>query len=317
MITAADARRRSVWRMAWGVAAVLSAGIVVVACDGSPSSVSSATTGHSAQGSVSPTPVDVAVTGPEPVGSPTFNNTLYGTDFDLSKVGYESSQFFLSGTAHSYAPVSPLASNGQWKITTGVRASYKTRIAVYRPINPNKFNGTVVVEWLNVSGGVDDAPEWTLSHNQLIRDGFAWVGVSSQQVGVDSAKTTDPAEYSSLSHPGDSFSYDIFSQAGQTVRQDATRILAGLRPHSLIAAGESQSAGRLMTYIDAVQPITHVYQGFLVHSQFGTGAPLSQAPQTNYSAPNPTTIRSDIGVPGVRVRNRNRRLQQQPDRPAA
>ncbi len=52
-----------------------------------------------------------------------------------------------------------------------------------------------------------------------------------------------------------------------------------------------------MTYIDAVQPIAHVYQGFLVHSQFGTGAPLSQAPQANYPAPNPTTIRSDLGVP--------------------
>ena len=239
----------------------------------------------------------VTATGPEPVGSPTFDNTLYGTDFDLSKVGYESSQFFLSGTAHSYAPVSPLGSNGTWKITTAASALYKTRIAVYRPINPKRFNGTVVVEWLNVSGGVDDAPEWTLSHNELIRDGFAWVGVSAQQVGVDSAKTTDPAEYSSLSHPGDSFSYDIFSQAGQAVRQDAHRILAGLRPRSLIAAGESQSAGRLMTYIDAVQPITHVYEGFLVHSQFGTGAPLSQAPQANDAAPNPTTIRSDIGVP--------------------
>jgi hypothetical protein len=81
------------------------------------------------------------------------------------------------------------------------------------------------------------------------------------------------------------------------VRDDAAAILAWLRPHTLIAAGESQSAGRLMTYIDAVQPITHVYQGFLVHSQFGTGAPLSQAPQTSYSAPTPTTIRSDLGVP--------------------
>ena len=97
-------------------------------------------------------------------------------------------------------------------------APYTTRIAVYRPINPKRFNGTVVVEWLNVSGGTDDAPDWTLSHNELVRDGFAWVGVSAQQVGVDSAKSTDPAEYSSLSHPGDSFSYDIFSQAGQAVR---------------------------------------------------------------------------------------------------
>ena len=43
-----------------------------------------------------------------PVGSPTFDKTLYGTDIDLSKVGYEKSQFFLSGTAHSYVPVEPL-----------------------------------------------------------------------------------------------------------------------------------------------------------------------------------------------------------------
>ncbi len=239
----------------------------------------------------------VTVTGPFPAGSSTFNGTLYGTSFDLSQVGYEKSEFFISGTAHSYQPVNPLTSDGKWKVTTGVSAPYTTRIAAYRPIDPKKFNGTVVVEWLNVSGGTDDSPDWTLAHNELVRNGFAWVGVSAQQVGVDSARTTDPAEFSSLSHPGDSFSYDIFSQAGQAVRDHAARIFDGLRPQRLIAAGESQSAGRLMTYIDAVQPITNVYQGFLVHSQFGTGAPLSQGPQTSYPAPAPTTIRSDLQVP--------------------
>ena len=290
-------RRRGYGPMARGFAAVLSLSVVLVACGRSPSSASSTSSGNSNSTSISHALSGVTVTGPVPVGSPTFSNTLYGTSFDLSKVGYERSQFFLSGTAHSYVPAQLLTSDGKWKIATGVSASYKTRIAVYRPINPKRFNGTVVVEWLNVSGGTDDAPDWTMSHNELIRDGFAWVGVSAQQVGVDSAKSTDPAEYSSLSHPGDSFSYDIFSQAGEAVRDDAAMILAGLLPHTLIAAGESQSAGRLMTYIDAVQPIADVFQGFLVHSQFGTGAPLSQAPQTNYSAPNPTTIRSDLGVP--------------------
>ena len=176
-------------------------------------------------------------------------------------------------------------------------ASYTTRIAVYRPVNPRRFNGTVIVEWLNVSGGTDDSPDWTLSHNQLVREGFAWVGVSAQQVGVDSAKSTAPHRYASLSHPGDSYSYDIFSQAGQAVRGDATQILGGLQPRWLIAAGESQSAVRLMTYIDAVQPVTNAYDGFLVHSQFGTGAPLSQAPQATYAAPTPTTIRSDLRAP--------------------
>jgi hypothetical protein len=290
-------RNNGHWHIARGFAAGLSLSAVLVACAGLPGSASSTSSGNLTSTSSSDALSGVTVAGPFPAGSPTFNNTLYGTNFDLSKVGYEKSQFFVSGTAHAYTPAQPLTSDGKWTVATGVRAPYRTRMAVYRPVNPKEFNGTVVVEWLNVSGGTDDSPDWTLSHNELTRDGFAWVGVSAQQVGVNSAKATDAAEYSSLSHPGDSFSYDIFSQAGQTVRNDSSRILGGLRLHTLIAAGESQSAGRLMTYIDAIQPISHVYQGFLVHSQFGTGAPLSQAPQTNDAAPNPTTIRSDIGVP--------------------
>ena len=126
----------------------------------------------------------VTLSGPYPTGSPTFNGTLYGTSFNLSRVGYERSEFFLSGTAHSYVPMGPLNPDGKWKVTTGATAPYKTRIAVYRPTDPSKFNGTLVVEWLNVSGGTDDGPEWTLAHNELVREGFAWVGVSAQQVGV-------------------------------------------------------------------------------------------------------------------------------------
>ncbi len=288
-----DVRRRT----ARGSIALLGLSIGLLVCGGAPSPASSTPSGSSSPTSSSQAPPGPTITGPVPVGSPNFDKTLYGTNLNLSKVGYEKSQFFLSGTAHSYVPAQPLTSDGKWKVTAGVSAPYRTRVAVYRPINPKKFNGTVVVEWLNVSGGTDDAPEWTLSHNELIREGFAWVGISAQQAGVDSAKSTDPAQYSSLSHPGDSFSYDIFAQAGQAVRKNAATILGGLRPHTLIAAGESQSAGRLMTYIDAVQPLDHVYDGFLVHSQFGTGAPLSQAPQSSDAAPIPTTIRADLGVP--------------------
>ena len=153
--------------------------VVLMTCGTLPSSASSTASNSTSHAS------GVTVVGPVPVGSSTFNKTLYGTSFNLSKVGYEKTQFFISGTAHSYVPAQPPTSNGKWKITTGVSAPYTTRIAVYRPKNPTKFNGTVVVEWLNVSGGTDDSPDWTLSHNELIRDGFAWVGVSAQQVGVD------------------------------------------------------------------------------------------------------------------------------------
>ena len=123
-----------------------------------------------------------------------------------------------------------------WTVTPGTvppsdPAPYTTREVVYRPIDPKKFNGTVIVEWLNVSGQVDADPDWTQTHNELIRDGFAWVGVSAQAVGLNQLKcpaTTppappcpapgDPARYGMLSHPGDSYSYDIFSQAGQAIR---------------------------------------------------------------------------------------------------
>ncbi len=56
-------------------------------------------------------------------------------------------------------------------------------------------------------------------------------------------------------------------------------MLGGLKPKQIIAIGESQSAGRLVTYIDAVHPLVDVYDGFLVHSRMGGGSPLSQAPQ--------------------------------------
>ena len=181
----------------------------------------------------------------------------------------------------------------------------------YRPIDPNKFNGTVIVEWLNVSGQVDGNPDWTMTHNELIREGVAWVGVSAQAVGVNQLKcpTTipapgcfvapgDPVRYASLSHPGDSYSYDIFSQAGQAIRDNSSRSSAGLTPTTLLAVGESQSAGRLVTYIDAVHPLVHVYDGFLVHSRGARGAALSQAPlppQCRRRARQ--LIRNDLDVP--------------------
>jgi hypothetical protein len=222
---------------------------------------------------------------------------LEGTTFPMSSVGYSQSEYFLSGTATSYAPEAPLTSSGEWQVGPATTAPYATRIVVDRPANPADFNGTVIVEWLNDTAGFDTAAEWLYGHDELVRDGFAWVGVSAQQVGVDALKEVDPVRYAALSHPGDSYSYDIFSQAGQAVWDDSTQILGGLTPRTVLAAGESQSAFRLTTYIDAVQLLVHVYDGFLVHSRGGSGAPLSQSPQANDPDPAVVEFRPDLGVP--------------------
>jgi hypothetical protein len=236
-----------------------------------------------------------AVTGPVSGGLGVIQ--LEGTTFPLSGVGYTQSEYFLSGTASSYAPVTPLASSGLWQVGPATRAPYTTRVVVDRPANPANFNGTVIVEWLNDTAGLDTAAEWLYGHNELVRDGFAWVGVSAQQVGVDALKEVDPVRYAPLSDPGDSYSYDIFSQAGQAVWDDSAQVLGGLRPRTVLAAGESQSAFRLTTYMDAVQPLVHVYDGFLVHSRGGSGAPLSQSPQANVPDPSVVYFRPDLGVP--------------------
>jgi hypothetical protein len=239
---------------------------------------------------------DPVVTGPVTGGKGAV--VLPGTtQFDLGSVGYTQSEFFLSGTAVSYAPQAPLGPDGRWQVVPATSAPYTTRVVVYRPASPARFNGTVVVEWLNVTGGFDAAPDWIYAHDELIRDGFAWVGVSAQAAGVTAAKAADPARYAALSHPGDSYSYDIYSQAGQAVRDDAAQVLGGLRPRAVLADGESQSAFRLTTYIDAVQPLVHVYDGFLVHSRGGGSAPLSQAPQAGIPAPQMVRFRPDLGAP--------------------
>jgi len=224
------------------------------------------------------------------------------TSFDPAVVGYERSEVFLSGTASAYEPTSPMGADGRYAVAPTSTAPYVTRAVVMRPIDPRRFNGTVVVEWLNVSGGADAAADWMQAHTELVRAGIAWVGVSAQKVGVDALRGTDPprgdvVRYAGLSHPGDSYSYDIFSQAGQAIRTDAALMLRGLKPKHLLAVGESQSAGRMVTYIDAVHPLVHVYDGFLVHSRGGGGAPLSQGPQPAVGVPSPAPVRADVGVP--------------------
>ena len=245
-----------------------------------------------------------ASTGPVVSGPVTGGNgavVLQSTAFDLAGVGYQQSEFFVSGTAASYAPSAPLGSDGRWQVTPAGAAPYTTRLVVDRPADPAAFNGTVVVEWLNVSAGLDVAPEWVSLHTELIREGYAWVGVSAQAVGVAADKTADPVRYASLSHPGDSYSYDIYSQAGQVVRDQAATVLGGLRPRVVLAEGESQSAFRLTTYINAIQPLTNVYDGFLVHSRAGNGAALSQAPQADVPTPQVVQLRTDLTAPVLTV----------------
>jgi hypothetical protein len=228
--------------------------------------------------------------------------------FDIGSVGYAAREFFVSGTASSYAPTGELGPDGDWTVTPSGTADYTTRIVVLTPADRTRFNGTVLVEWLNVSGGIDAPAVWMMAHREILRAGYTYVTVSAQKVGVDggvsltgidmSLKSQDPARYAPLSHPGDAFCYDIFSQVGELVRADG--VLDGLRAERVIAVGESQSAMFLTTYVNAVDPLARVYDGFLVHSRFAGAAPLdgeSVFDESRSAVPQAVSFRPDLRVP--------------------
>ena len=206
--------------------------------------------------------------------------------------GYTEEEYFLDGDATAYQADGPTGSDGRWSVTPTNTAHYRTRILVRRPADPEKFDGTVFVEWFNVTGGLDNDPGFGLAYPAMIDGGSAYVGVSAQKVGVEGGgsaipiegapaeipglKQLDPERYGDLTHPGDAYSYDIFSQAAQVVRRPGdVDVLRGLVPQHLIAMGESQSAGRLVTYVNAVQPVADIYDGFLIHSRGGGSAALA------------------------------------------
>jgi Alpha/beta hydrolase domain len=200
--------------------------------------------------------------------------------FDIADVGYAAEEFVISGTASSYSSVSELGADGRWAVTPADTADFTTRIVALTPTDRSRFNGTVLVEWLNVSGGIDAPAVWMMAHREMLRAGYGYVAVSAQRVGVEgganlmgidmSLKNQNPQRYSLLQHPGDAYAYDIFSQAGRLVRE----VLSELHIDDVIALGESQSAMFLTTYINAVDPLAQVYDGFFVHSRFGPAAPL-------------------------------------------
>jgi hypothetical protein len=302
--------RRSGWAAiaATVLATMGTVAVPVAAGAGAPGRAPGREAATDVQAAAVPSPT---VTGPITGGTRGF--ALPTTPVDLAADEFTEAEYFFSGTAASYGVARPLTNDGRWSTVRGSpTAAFTSRLLVRRP-TPAKFNGTVLVEWLNVTGGVDAGPDWTLLQDLILRDGYAWVGVSAQAVGVNgfpagnllgnasALKNWDPVRYGPLVHPGDSWSYDIYSQAAQALLTPVgADPLAGLSERGiqrLVAIGQSQSAARLVTYVNAVQPFEQLFDAFLIHSRSGAGSMLAQDPLAPIPVPAPTTIRDDLGVP--------------------
>jgi hypothetical protein len=231
-----------------------------------------------------PAPVDrPTVTGPIPGTapgdrlSPNLEDTypFFSTTDDLAAAGYVEQEFYLSGTADGWD------TQGN-QVATDV--AYRTRIVVRRPTSNLRFNGTALVEWQNVTAGYDLDALWNA--DAITRAGYAWVGVSAQRVGVEQLRGWSPTRYGTLDVTGggrftaDELSYDIFAQAAKSLTEPAGSVdasrprpahvadrggspLGRLRARTVLAAGASQSAGRMTVYYQNILPkVQPVFDGY-------------------------------------------------------
>lgn len=201
----------------------------------------------------SPTVASPTVEGPIPHGVGIRTGKPYRTSLVPLFNGYVEEEFFFRGTAAS--------------TPTGDRNTpYASRILVRRPADPNVFNGTVLVDWTNVTVPDDTDVSWLPMHRTIMTRGFVYVSVAAQLLAIEASplalKQWDPVRYGSLSHPGDTYSFDIFSQAAEAVLDP--KVLGPLRPlvERRLAFGASQSGGRLNTYINAWHEHHGVFDGF-------------------------------------------------------
>jgi hypothetical protein len=256
----------------------------------------------------------LAQTRTPPVANPAVSGPVTGGDRGqaygaftaaTAPAGYVEEERFFSGTATAYAKGGTWGVDGAWTARPASASNYKVRMLVRRPADARRFNGTLIVEWLNVTAMSEGAADYLQMAEELTRKGYAWAGIGAQASGVNAPRTGlkawDATRYGSLVHPGDAYSYDIFSQGAQALRHpNAADPLAGLRVRRMIATGRSQSAFRLVTYINAVHPLAHLFDGYLVHSRGANAAGLTAeqlARDAESPIPSGAHIRADLDVP--------------------
>jgi hypothetical protein len=229
---------------------------------------------------------------------------------DVASLGYTEAEYFIEGDAQRYRQIegSEWGRDGFWQVEPTGNAAFKTRLLVYRPTDHDRFNGMVIATWNNVTAGYELFGSDSL---EIFEGGYALVCASVQRVGIEGLPPVrqgladwDPERYGSLSIPGDDYSFDIFTQIGESVGpgrdQSGCDPMSGLLVARVMAQGASQSAGRLGTYVNAIAPLTSAFDGFVLGIYFGRGTPIEVGDAVmNINAP------ADDRSPGDRLRGTN------------
>jgi hypothetical protein len=278
---------------------------------------------------------DTRITGPIKVTATSYpfgaaNHTKIPEN--LAAIGYVEEEYFVSGLANVYTWPAP----GPAKVRTA-NAPYTTRILVRRPAKVANFSGNVIVEPLNPSNLFDLNLGWGLMHDQIVRSGDVWVGVTVKPVSMQTLKTFNPVRYAPLSMdnplplsdpnncatvPSDSsrttengLAWDIYSQVGELLRGKTAKnpVYYGGRkakqPVKMYGFGYSQTGGYMYDYINGVAPLAKqqtghsIYDAYIVAVAGGDFAgiyPINQC-EAIPTLTDPRRQFSNVGVPIIHV----------------
>ncbi len=235
-------------------------------------------------------------------------------DADLAAKGYVVEEFQIAGEVPAYRNRGDVDPTGRWEAEEFGVGDFRTRILVIRPRDPGAFSGTVFLHWNNVSAGVEGgAPR----SGEIYDGGHAFVGVSAQEVGLyglpigfshrggpgaAALVDHDRERYGDLFHAGEPACFGIFSHAARVVgprRSSPIDPMGGLRVERVIAHGASQSAMKLVAYLNGVHPLDPVIDGALLTVWEGRAPRLEEGP-VGYGGWR-TRIRDDLDIAVVVV----------------
>ncbi len=198
----------------------------------------------------------------------------------VAKLGYSASEYLVSGYANVYQPLT-MADSRVMSMSAGVNtrelarqtsyvpklrrrdAPYTTRIIVYKPRDPRRFSGNVVMEITHpAAGGI--AIVWRMLNGFFIAHGDAYV-VVQHPLTFRGLRQADPARYGSLHAVDPTQIWGMVAQVGALIRSDSPRSpLAGYRVRNLFLTGYSYTGVATATFAD------YYHDG----ARLGNGAPI-------------------------------------------
>src|SRR3954463_4664533 len=108
---------------------------------------------------------------PNPIVTGPIQGGIRGGAYNRSRFpltdGYVEQEYFFQGVARA---------------ADGTTAPYKSRILVRRPSDPTHFNGSVILDWDNVTVPDDTDVGWLPMHTTVMDRGFVYVAVAAQRL---------------------------------------------------------------------------------------------------------------------------------------